>query len=79
MRPRLTTGLPFSLAHECTCLTALLAADDEFSMNLEGLGVLIRHFYCFSQHFFELGVNFAEKGRPDQSGPKESPRAGFRA
>jgi hypothetical protein len=51
---------------------------DEFPMIFEGLDVLFRDIYCFPQHFFELGVNFAEKGRPGQWGPKKPHRAGFR-
>jgi hypothetical protein len=41
-------------------MPTLLPAGDESAMNLEGLGFLLRYIYCFSQHFCELGVNFAE-------------------
>jgi hypothetical protein len=57
---------------------SLLPRGDEFRMNSEGLDVFFRHIYCFPQHSFELGVNFAEKGRPGQWGPKTLHRAGPR-
>jgi hypothetical protein len=45
-------------------------------MNFEGLGVVFRHIYCFVQHFFELGVNFAVKGWLGHWGPKMPHRTG---
>ena len=125
MRPRLTTGLPFSLTHTHGCawlqahsrcllrmhhtlnpspaqhpledfsaegrcpriafrftqslpMSALLPEGDESAMNLECLGGLFQHIRCFPQQFFELGVNFADKGWPGQLGPKKPHRAGPR-
>jgi hypothetical protein len=63
-------------AHGYARVSLLLPTPDEFPMNIEGLGVYSRHIYCFPQHFFELGVNVAEKGWSRQWGPKKPHRAG---
>ena len=57
--PRLTTGLPFSLAHGCACMPALLPAGDESAMNLERAGVFLAVF-VFPTPVYELGVTFAQ-------------------
>ncbi len=49
MRPRLTTGLPFSPAHrKCACRPTSLPIGDRFATILEVVGVFIRHFSCFA-------------------------------
>ena len=46
---------------------ALLAIGNESAMNLEPVGGVYRHIYCFAQHFCTLGVNFAENlARPNK-------------
>jgi hypothetical protein len=44
-------------------------------MNFEGLDVLFWPIYSFPQHFCELRVIFAEKGRPRQWGHMKPHRA----
>jgi len=58
LRPRLTTGLPFSLAHtRMRCLTpALLAESNESAMNFEGLGVSFLTDLCFSAAIPSVGT-----------------------
>jgi hypothetical protein len=50
-------------------MPTLLPASDELAMNVERAGVPIQHISYFSQHFCELGVNFAENvGCPSMRG-----------
>jgi hypothetical protein len=56
LRPRLTTGLPFSLAqHECAYRPALVPTLDEFPMILEGVSVFFSRFLWFSETFLRIG------------------------
>jgi hypothetical protein len=54
LRPRLATGLPFSLTHERACMLTSLPMGDEFAMNFEGVGLCFVDFLFFST-FLQAG------------------------
>jgi hypothetical protein len=72
LRPRLTTGLPFSLAHECACLPALLPKGDEFRMNFEAVSVSSSVFLLFLETFAELGAHLAENVGSPSIAPEQA-------
>ena len=52
LRPRLTTGLPFSPAHQrCACRPTSLLIGYKFATNFEVVGIFFRHFSCAPSPF----------------------------
>ena len=52
LRPRLTTGLPFSPAHQrCACRPTSLLIGYKFATIFEVVGIFFRHFSCASSPF----------------------------